>query len=152
MKTTHQHFTSPAEVSSLRRRTNLGIGVGLAVSLLAAYLTTAVKDLNSYLIWGWLPMMLVGCGLFYWGIYCYVRSKGYHGLWTLLVFAPDALLRVLSFLHVRVEPTPGTSSEGMAIRGIVELSGLFVLVLLPRRRVTLPEHPGDSAPPETLNP
>ncbi|MBX7245932.1 MAG: hypothetical protein K1X53_10570 [Candidatus Sumerlaeaceae bacterium] len=112
---------------------NVAFGAGMVVIL-------AVLLFGSFLGNDWmghtlfLVGLLLGSGLCYFGIYRYVREKGYHGAWMLLIFAGPIAAGIMKYLGYRFELGLGESAN-THMEGLISLSGFVVLVLLPRRRV-----------------
>jgi hypothetical protein len=116
-----------------RRRANLLLGGSIGVSALLILWLAAGARPETISMWI-LPMALVVVGIgYYAGMYYYVRQRGYHGAWTLLVLVGPLLQGATSALgwHPGAELAP---SAQHGFEALMNLSGMIALAMLPRRR------------------
>ena len=116
---------SSSEIEPRRANLLLGGSVG-ASALLIVWLAAGARPET---IWMWIfPVALVVVGIgYYAGMYYYVRQKGYHGAWTLLVLVGPLLQGAASALgwHPGAELAP---SAQYGFEALMNLSGMIALV------------------------
>jgi hypothetical protein len=68
-------------IAEYRNKTNIGVGIGLVVSIVGRILMASGEPAVALL---GLLVALAGTVVFIWGCWHYAMGKGYHGAWGLL--------------------------------------------------------------------